>query len=60
MCRGGLPEWERRAPYDSVFEVYIRQPESATSSPYPAQQESFVTSLWKAWAASFSPSTVVR
>jgi len=27
---------------------------------YPAQQESFATSLSKAWAASFSPSTVVR
>src|SRR6516162_6927536 len=27
---------------------------------YPAQQESFATSLAKLWAASFSPSTVVR
>lgn len=27
---------------------------------YPAQQESLATSLVKPWAASFSPSTVVR
>src|SRR5262249_56759129 len=30
------------------------------NSSYPAQQESFATSFAKLWAASFSPSTVVR
>lgn len=42
---------------------WLRRPVEARLGPpsrYPAQQESLVTSFWKAWAASFNASTVVR
>jgi hypothetical protein len=50
--------WQSRATAIAVRSPAIGLSDLGVS--YPAQHESFFTSLLKAWAANFRPSTVVR